>query len=98
MDDPRFVRRSEGRSDLSGDVKHFIELRAFARHVVAQGLAVNKLGSDEVEGIRLPDLVDSDDVWVIKCRRRTRLLLEAVHALGVSRELGREQLERDSPA
>src|SRR5688500_13512769 len=49
-------------SHLDADLEHFTPRHSSVRQMLSLRLTFNGLGSDEVERIRLPDLVDSDDV------------------------------------
>src|SRR5262249_22651886 len=66
--------------------------------MLAQRLALDELGGDEMDGADLTDLVDGDNVRVIERRGRARFPLKAAHPIRVGDELFREQFERDSPA
>ena len=58
----------------------------------------HELHGQEAAIAQIADGVDRDDVGVIERRRGPRLVLEAPHRVGVARERGPEQLERDLAA
>ena len=62
---------------------------------LAQRLALDELGGDEVEPVDLADLVDGDDVRVVERGGGARFLREAAHPAFVPGEFVRQQLERD---
>ena len=57
-----------------------------ARHPLAQRLALDELGDDEVRAVDFADLVNGEDVRMVERRGRPRLLLEAAHAVRVCGE------------
>src|SRR5262249_7296863 len=81
--------------DLRSDFKRVAQLKPGAGHPLAQRLAVNELGRDEVDAFDLSNLVNSDDVRVIEGGGRMRLLYKASHPAFIRREMRGEQLERD---
>jgi hypothetical protein len=95
MNDPGLVRRRERRSDLDGDVE-----RGDHRHLpVGQNLTqrqpFDEFGGDEMRRAVIADLVNGDDVRVVKRAGRARLLLEPEQPLVVLRSFVEQQFERD---
>src|SRR6185312_3814621 len=54
-----------------------------ALHALAQRLALNKLGGNEVRAIRLADFVNRQNVWMIEGRRGSRFTLKSPQVLRV---------------
>jgi hypothetical protein len=54
---------------------------------VAEGAAVEELHGDEVDAVRLVDVVNDDDVGVAKLGGEAGLALEALDQRGVSRQV-----------
>ena len=92
VDDPSLMRRGQGAGDLQRDVERVGEPKPPAPHTPAQGNAVNELGGDEVSAAHVTDLVDGDDVRMVKGGGGQCFLPEAAHALLVRREVGGQQL------
>ena len=63
------------------------------RDTRAQREAVDKLSGYELYAIRLPDLMNGDNVWMIECRSRPSFLFKSSRPLVISCEAGRQQLE-----
>src|SRR5207253_7058471 len=57
--------------------------------------AVNELGCDVMSALRLPDLVNGDDVRMIERRGGLGFLDKAAHAIFVLCELGGQEFECD---
>ena len=67
MHDPGRVRRRHSRGHLVGDIKHSSELHpCAARQRHAKRLTVDELGGNEMRRARLSDLINGEDVRVIK--------------------------------
>ena len=62
---------------------------------LAQRLAIDKLHRDEMHAFSFANLIDVSDVRMIQRGRGLRLLNEAPHSIGVSREIRRQNFERD---
>src|SRR5262245_21398383 len=73
----------------------FVQAQLCALYPLAQRLAVNEFGDDEMRAVHLTDFMNCDDVRVIGCARGARLELETSHLFGGIHELRRQQLERD---
>src|SRR5438309_1769572 len=89
------MRSHERRSDLHGDIEHFIYLHMGSHHALAQGLALDELSGDKMTRIDLANLEDGQNVWVVQRRGRPRFLLKASHPLVVPGETSRQYLDRD---
>src|SRR5437667_1550541 len=115
MDDAGAVSSGERAGDLRGDIKHFAELQWRDSHPLAQRLAIDKLGRDEMRAFPhrptpsglpawgprcratapLVDLVNRNDVRMVKRRSSLCLLNEAAHPLLIGSHLNRQNLQRN---
>jgi hypothetical protein len=98
VNDPGGVRDAQGRRDLDGDLGCLTEREPRRRESLPEGLALDVLHRDVVLALaRLPERVDCADVWVIEGGRGPSLLLEALNAIGIAREVGRQELQGHLP-
>src|SRR6185436_1422149 len=67
-------------------------------HVLTQSLTIDKLGRNKVAAVGLADLMDGQDVVMVKGRDGASLLSKAAQSFLISGELGRKQLEGDLAA
>ena len=81
--------------DLGGDVQDLVPREGPAPHALTQGLAIDELGRDEVNGIGLVDLVNGDDVGVIQRGGGFRFLHEPPHPILIRGDLEAQDLQRD---
>jgi hypothetical protein len=63
-----------------------------------EGHSFDELECDEVEALVFSAEIRASDVLVIQLGRRTGLLLESRHILGISGRFGRQDLEGDHPS
>ena len=95
VDDPGRVRLGEAVRELVAQVEQPPRRQGSGAEDLAQRPAVDELHRD-VDGVSLsPDVVDRDDVRMVERRGRARLLLEALLAVRVGRELRRQHLDGD---
>ena len=94
MDDPGGVGRRERCCYLLGDVNGNGE-RQLATHACAQSDTFNKLRRDKVAAMPLSDLINSENVRVVECRRGQRLLTKALYLILIMREVFGQQLQRN---
>ena len=95
VDDPLLVRRGEPVRDLERVVGRLAGGELAAGQGRAEGLALEELLDDVGSAVYRSDVVDGGDVRVVENARRLGLLLEAAQAVGVLREGGRQDLDRD---
>ena len=65
MNDSGGVCSRQCTGDLNGNIQRFSESEWLFIYQLTQCLAVNELGGDEMRGVRLPNLMYRNDVWVI---------------------------------
>src|SRR5438128_7621715 len=94
MNNSGLMSRGQRVGNLNRDVQRLVEVEGVVAQALAQGFAFDKLSRDHERGGGLANLVDGDDVRMIKGRCRAGLLLEAVQTVGILRYRGRQQLER----
>ena len=96
MDDPGGVRGAQGGRHLNGDVERLTEREPRRGEPLPEGLPLDVLHRDVVLALAgLIERVDRADVRVIERRRGSGLLLEALDAGGIAREVGGQELQRD---
>src|SRR5438132_8921223 len=93
MNDAGLVSSRKRAGNLRGHTKRVAEFDRRTSDAIAQGLAIDVFSGYEVDGIALIDLIDSDDVGMIQSGSRLGLLNEAAHAVAISSNRGRQNLE-----
>ena len=95
--------QSIGQGD--GRLEEALERQPLLGNQLAEGLSLNQLHGDEMDGLRVIgrlgssgfDRVDGDDVGVIERRDRFGFALEPLPSVCIVRYLGRQDLERHLP-
>ena len=64
-------------------------------NLIAQGIAIDILHSDEMRAFALADFVDMRDVRMIERGSGGGLLLETAHSISISSNFGRQNLQRN---
>ena len=95
VNDPGRVGPGEPIRDPGSDLERLSRGDRSRGDQLAQGRSLDQFHGHVRLGVRPTDLVDRDDVRVIQGRSGTRLPLEAVQALRVRRNLGRQHLQGD---
>lgn len=98
MNDALLVRRLRSLRDLPGDGQYLIERDRATGDPLGQILALDELHDEDVQARELLERVNRGDVRMIQGRERLRLSLEPRQAVGVRRERGRQDLDRDLAA
>ncbi len=98
VDDAGGVGGDERAGDLRRHVERFAHAEGGARQPLAQRLALDVFGDDELRAVHLPDLVDGEDVRMIEGRGGARLLPEALYLVFVMREVFGQELQGDAAA
>src|SRR5262245_60069718 len=88
------VRFGQGAGDLNGDIQRLNQIQLPDFQTLAQSLSVDKLRRNEMGVVDLINFKNGDDVRMVERRGRARLLLESLHPLSISRELLRQEFER----
>ena len=93
--DPRRVGLGEPVRELRGEVQRLARGERAARDQLAQRAALDELHGDVAHAVVGADVEERDDVGVVERRGGARLLLEARATLGIGRDSGRQDLDRD---
>jgi hypothetical protein len=94
MHDPSLVRCHQSARHTDGDVESLVEGQRPGGEDLPQRPPLDELLSDVMSPLLLVDLVDGDDIGVIQCRGRARLLPEPVQPLPVGGRILRQDLQR----
>src|SRR3989442_3536340 len=94
MDGPGGVGSREGCCYLLGDVAGRGEGQ-LGTHACAQRDTFNKRCRDKPAAMPLSDLINSENVRVVECRRGQRLLTKALYLILIMREVFGQQLQRN---
>ena len=94
MNDALRVRRAESVRDLITDIRNLGCGESLTRHLGGEGGSFHVLHRDEVDALRLANLVDVSDIRVVDCGCRFRLTEETYPALLACGKLRRKDLER----
>ena len=94
----RHVCSSEAFGYLRGDRNRLAQRKWSFRQCIAKAPALDELHRDEGDALRLPDVVNRDDAWMIELRCGLRFLFEALQALAVACQFFRQNLDRDLTA
>ena len=95
MDDAGGVGGVEGIGNLLSDGQRLRESQRTTAHSSVQAVALDELEHQGRCGAAQFNTVDRTDVRVIERGEESRLAFEACHAIGVQRELRRQDLQRD---
>ena len=95
MDDARLVGGVEGTHDLPGDLDCLLDGEGPAIDAGGEGFAIDQLEHQGGGAAVVFEAVDRGDVRVVEGSEHPRLALDAGQPLGVPRELGRQDLDRD---
>ncbi|MCG3159451.1 MAG: hypothetical protein JMDDDDMK_00440 [Acidobacteria bacterium] len=95
MHDAALVCSGKSGGDLLRVVNRATHRQRALIELRAQFLAFQQFGDEERQALVRADVVNRQDVRVVQCRGRARLLLEAAQAVGVFGELGRQGLDGD---
>ena len=97
MDDARGMRFGEAVGDLEGEIEKPSGGQGSFVEELPQGASLDELHGDVEHGIGRSDVVDRDDVGVVKRRGRARFLLETFSAIGVAGDTLRQDFHGDVP-
>src|SRR5215475_8877560 len=96
MNDPGSVRGCQCRSYLDADVDDFVNRQSRLGQTLSKCLALNKLCGYEMEGTSLANLMNGEQVGMIKGRRGGGFTTKAKHTSFIIRQSGWEQFQGDS--
>ena len=97
MHDPGFVCSHEATPDSDGDLDDPVERNGLVPCEVAERLALDVLGGNEVVPLGLSDLIDRKDVRMVENRRPLRFLLKPRDLLLIFGEMAMQELESYFP-
>src|SRR5262249_61269135 len=98
MRDSGAVRGLERRPYLDSDVYRLSQIDRSRGEAPAQRLAFDKFRGDEERVAVATDFVNGQDIRVIEPGSDSGLTLESLHTVGVAREFGGQEFERDFAA
>ena len=81
--------------DLSRIAEHRVEWQRTASELLAERLALEKLGDEIRPAGVLTDIIDSDDTRMVQSGGRARFELEAVSSIRIGDDCRRQHLHRD---
>src|SRR6266851_4943871 len=93
MDNARFMRFCQPVRSLRGDEDGLLKGNWACTEHVAQQLSLDKLHSNVVSSIDLPQLEDCHYVWVVERRSRTGFPLKTFKVLFAGGQLARKDLD-----
>src|SRR5207302_3731532 len=96
MDYSRGVGGLQRAGHLNRHVENLRQAHSRECQGLLQGEPIDEFSGDEVRAICLANLMDGDDVWMIKRGGGLGLLYEPAQALFVIGKLRRQKLQRDS--
>src|SRR6185503_5220195 len=76
MHDSRGVRSFECHRYLNSYAKRFIDLDPVAPKPMTQSFTIDELSSDVMSFVRLADLKNCENVWMVEGENRSRFMLE----------------------
>src|SRR4029077_8090198 len=94
MDNPSFMGGSERACHLDGDVNSFTDLHSPAHQTLPQCLAFDQFAGYVMSGVMLADLVNRQDIWMIKPNYRPRFSLKPLQALRIAGKAHGQEFER----
>src|SRR4029077_15531821 len=94
MDNAGLVGGSERTHDLDHDVNSFTQRHSPTAQTLPQCLAFDQFTRDVVDGLILADLVNRQNIWMVKADYGARFLLKALQAFGVAGKARGEEFER----
>src|SRR5437773_1772131 len=95
MGNPSMMRDRESGGHLRRYVESIFDTYLTLYHALAQSLAFDELGGDEMPSIDLSDFIYGQDVGVILRRSRSRFLLETAQAVIFRLQKRRQQFQRN---
>ena len=91
------MRHVQRVGSLHGDVDDRRRQERPPRDSGGNGLPLDMFHDDEMQTVALTDVVDGCDIRMIQRGGRAGFALEALHPFRVSRQVARENLDRDGP-
>ena len=95
MDDAFLMRCRQASRRLLRVIPGFPRRERPGAHSFAESLALQHLRHDVHRPIVLAKIMNSQNVGMVERRRGLRLLAESRYAVGIARELGRQDFDRD---
>src|SRR5262249_1981413 len=95
VDEATRVSGGKRRRNLQRDIDRVEGRQGAATELLPDGFAFDELRHDEGSAIEIAEIMNDEDVRMVDGGRRTRFGMEAPKALGIQREIVRQQLQRD---
>src|SRR5947207_10150089 len=97
MNDARAVGFVERAGDLNRVTKNLLSGQRTLRETLIRRFAFDEFHDKVVDAVLMSDIVESADVRMIEARHRASLSLESLTDLGVIRQMGRQNFDRNGP-
>ena len=95
MHDAGAVRGLQPAGDLQRQAQGFGQRQRPAAQALAQGDPLDQLADQQLAALHLRDLMDGEDVRMVERRDGERLAAETADALGIVRQVRRQELDGD---
>ena len=95
MNDALRVRGLEGIDELPRDGECFVDRDGATRQSIGEIFALDELEHQKRDVLDPVELMNDGDVGMIEGSQQLRFAFEALHALGVLREIFRQNFDRD---
>src|SRR5262245_15344552 len=95
MDDALIVRGFEGLNDLPGNRERVVNGNRAVKKTFFERLSFHELEHERADAVGFFEAVDGGDVWMIERCEHLRLTLKAREAIGVGRQGGWKDRQRD---
>src|SRR5271167_2178553 len=95
MNNSAGMSRSQSARNLYGNINRGIQLESAVGHSLAKGSAFDKLGSNKMQAISLPEFINGKNVGVIQSRGGVCFLFKTTQATLVMSQFGRNHFERN---
>ena len=93
--DPDRVNRFQRVADLSGDAERLLHRQRATRDAIREGFAFHQFENEKTSALRLPNIMNRRDVGVIERCQYLGFALKAAYPIRITRELFRQDLDRD---
>src|ERR1700730_17982109 len=95
MNDSFFVRRGQPMRDLPGVIESLAHRDRSTAQPLPQGLALKQLRHHVRRALARANVKHSQNIGMIQCSSRQRLLLKATHPVSIERKRPRQYLDCD---
>ena len=95
MNNTFLVGCCESFTNVPGDRECVFDWNRTTSNAIGQRFAFDKLEHEVSQPIRLLDVVDAGDVWMVQRCQQFSFTLKSAHPLAITRELIGQNLDRD---